>query len=91
MPEKTFEIKVKGFVQGVGFRRFVFENAKRLGLRGYAKNLSDGSVEVLVTGDEEKIKQLYEACKIGPFLARVEEARIKETNKKIKNDGFLIL
>jgi len=88
---KTFEIIVKGSVQGVGFRRFVFENAKRLNLKGYTKNLSNGNVEILVAGDEEKIKELYEACKIGPPLARVEEVEIKQTNKKIKEDGFFIL
>jgi len=88
---KTFEIIVKGSVQGVGFRRFVFENAKKLKLKGYAKNLSNGNVEILVAGDEEKIKELYEACKIGPPLARVEEVEIKQTNKKIKDNGFFIL
>jgi len=88
---KTFEIIVKGSVQGVGFRRFVFENAKKLNLKGYAKNLSNGNVEILVAGDEEKIKELYEACKIGPPLARVEEVEIKQTSKKIKEDGFFIL
>jgi acylphosphatase len=88
---KTFEIIVKGSVQGVGFRRFVFENAKKLKLKGYAKNLSNGNVEILVAGDEEKIKELYEACKIGPPLARVEEVEIKQTSKKIKGDGFFIL
>jgi len=88
---KTFEIIVKGSVQGVGFRRFVFENAKKLNLKGYAKNLSNGNVEILVAGDEEKIKELYEACKIGPPLARVEEVEIKQTSKKIKGDGFFIL
>jgi len=88
---KTFEIIVKGSVQGVGFRRFVFENAKKLNLKGYAKNLSNGNVEILVAGDEEKIKELYEACKIGPPLAMVEEVEIKQTSKKIKEDGFFIL
>jgi len=88
---KTFEIIVKGSVQGVGFRRFVFENAKKLNLKGYAKNLSNGNVEILVAGDEEKIKELYEACKIGPPLARVEEVEIKQTSKKIKSNGFFIL
>jgi len=88
---KTFEIIVKGSVQGVGFRRFVFENAKKLKLKGYAKNLSNGNVEILVAGDEEKIKELYEACKIGPPLARVEEVEIRQTSKKIKGDGFFIL
>ena len=88
---KTFEIIVKGSVQGVGFRRFVFENAKKLNLKGYAKNLSNGNVEIVVAGDEEKIKELYEACKIGPPLARVEEVEIKQTSKKIKSNGFFIL
>jgi acylphosphatase len=88
---KAFEIIVKGLVQGVGFRRFVYENAKKLKLKGYAKNLSNGDVEILAIGDEEKIKELYEACKIGPPLARVEKVEIKETNKKFEGEGFLIL
>lgn len=54
---------VHGHVQGVGFRWWTRCRALELGLRGYAKNLVDGRVEVVAEGDEgavEKLKQLLE-------------------------------
>jgi len=70
---KRIHAKVYGVVQGVGFRRFVQIHAKRLGLKGYAMNLPDGTVEVVAEGYEEALKKLLEYLKIGPPLAKVEK------------------
>ena len=59
---KRVKIKIFGVVQGVGFRYFTFRNAKNLGLKGYVKNLEDGSVEALFEGENEKIKKMLELC-----------------------------
>lgn len=62
---------VRGRVQGVGFRYFVEKQAQQLGLRGYAKNLSDGTVEVIAAGSPEAIDTLDGYLHEGPRLAIV--------------------
>jgi selenophosphate synthase/acylphosphatase len=65
-------VYVAGEVQGVGFRPAVRAKAKALGLNGYAKNLPDGRVEVVLEGDTERIRRLVEELCKG-FNCRVEE------------------
>ena len=63
---------VAGRVQGVCFRAGTRQEALRLGLRGYARNLADGRVEVLAAGDEAALEELATWLRQGPPLARVE-------------------
>ena len=70
MPRARF--LVHGRVQGVGFRWFVWREAERLGLRGLARNLPDGSVEVVAEGPETTLEQLERALARGPAAARVD-------------------
>ena len=63
---------VHGRVQGVGFRWFAWKAAERLGLRGTAQNLPDGSVEVVAEGSEQALAELERALGRGPAMARVE-------------------
>lgn len=66
--------RVYGRVQGVGFRYSTQYEANRLGLTGYARNLDDGSVEVVACGENEKVEQLLAWLKAGgPRSARVEK------------------
>jgi acylphosphatase len=62
---------VEGRVQGVGFRAWTRRCALELGLRGHARNLPDGRVEVLAAGAPAALDQLGEALHVGPTLARV--------------------
>ena len=65
---------VHGMVQGVGFRYSTQHEALSLGLTGYARNLDDGSVEVLACGEAEKVEQLMAWLKAGgPRSARVDK------------------
>ena len=64
---------VSGKVQGVFFRASTREQALKLGLRGYAKNLADGRVEVLAAGDEAALDELTAWLRQGPPRARVDE------------------
>lgn len=68
----TTRFLVSGMVQGVGFRWFVARHARSLGLRGYARNLPNGSVEVVVDGPEESLPQLERLLHAGPASAQVE-------------------
>lgn len=63
---------VSGKVQGVWFRASTRNVAVRLGLRGYARNLADGRVEVLATGEPTAIEALATWLRHGPPLARVD-------------------
>lgn len=62
---------VYGKVQGVGYRLFCKRRAKELGIQGYALNLDDGRVEVLMCGAEEAIQQMVESLNQGPAFAQV--------------------
>jgi len=64
---------VRGRVQGVGFRYYVVEKALGLGLRGYARNEYDGSVEVLAQGPRQALERLVAVLWKGPSAAQVSE------------------
>jgi acylphosphatase len=72
-PEKTVRLRITGNVQGVGYRIWATRIASGLGLHGWVRNRSDGSVEALATGAPEQIAVLIEACRRGPYGARVAE------------------
>jgi acylphosphatase len=65
-------VRLSGLVQGVGFRWFVREKARRLGLSGWVRNLPDGSVEVLASGEESQLELLKEQLRVGPPGAVVD-------------------
>ncbi len=67
--------EVHGNVQGVGFRYFVVNKALYLGLRGYTRNQSDGSVEVVAQGPRPALEQLLSLLRQGPSAAQVSEVR----------------
>jgi len=58
--------KIEGFVQAVGYRNFVIEQATQLGIDGWVRNRSDGSVEVLASGLNEAVERLAALCAKGP-------------------------
>lgn len=62
---------LRGRVQGVGFRWWACEEARRLGLDGWVRNLADGSVELLAAGPEAVVAKFVDACRSGPRGARV--------------------
>jgi acylphosphatase len=62
---------VSGRVQGVGYRWWTVETARRLGLRGWVRNRRDGSVEIHAIGPRAGLDALAAACATGPTVARV--------------------
>ena len=89
---ETVRLVVHGKVQGVGFRFFVANTADRLGVSGWTRNLSDGSVEILAHGNRQTLDEFTEAVRIGPPGSKVERliTTTKETPTEI-GQGFLIL
>lgn len=65
--------KMYGSVQGVFFREKAKQKAQNLGLTGFSRNLSDGTVKIVAEGDEESLEQLLDWCHVGPELAKVEK------------------
>jgi acylphosphatase len=64
-------VRISGRVQGVGFRWFVREEARRLGLSGWVTNLSSGEVEVQASGEDRAVDRLRRALEVGPTGAAV--------------------
>ncbi len=72
--------RVEGLVQGVFFRASTHAHAKELGVTGWARNLSDGGVEVLACGEETAVAQLCEWLREGPPQARVSKVQCSAAN-----------
>ena len=69
----SVQVIVYGYVQGVFFRAFAAERATQLGLTGYVRNLSRGTVEVNAEGERRQLDQLIGYLKVGPPSAKVEK------------------
>ena len=72
----SLEVRVIGRVQGVGFRYFTLEVARRLGIAGYVMNTRDGGVRAYAEGSRGSLEQFLRALRQGPGGARVWEVRI---------------
>jgi len=75
---KSLQMTISGRVQGVFFRANVRKKALELGLKGYARNLPNGNVEIAVQGDGEKISELIHFIKSNPGAAKIEEIKTAE-------------
>jgi acylphosphatase len=65
-------IRIRGLVQGVCYRAWAADAARALGLAGWVRNRSDGSVEALLLGDPGAVSAFIAACRQGPPAARVD-------------------
>ena len=81
---------VRGRVQGVSFRAYTRAQANALDLRGHARNLSDGRVEVLAVGNAAAIERLAEWLQHGPPLARVEAVAREMADPIPEPQGFTV-
>ncbi len=87
---RRVKILVSGDVQGVGYRARCWELANRYGLTGYAKNLSDGSVEVCIEGDEQAMEDFKSHLPNMPgYTEKVEEESVEIKSRQYKN--FIIV
>jgi acylphosphatase len=83
-------IIVSGIVQGVYYRYSTEQKADELRLTGYARNLIDGSVEVVAEGEEESIERLIEWCRQGPRGARVDHIDVKWDEPSSRFEDFSV-
>ncbi len=82
--------RVTGFVQGVGFRQFVVRRALSLGLRGYAHNAHNGSVEVVAQGPRPALEHLLSLLRQGPSASEVDEVSVSWREPSERFHGFSI-
>ncbi len=75
----------EGRVQGVGYRWFVQKTATRLGIKGYVRNLPDGTVELEAEGNTESLDALVSEMKKGPLGAQV--LAVREQRKTLQSDA----
>ncbi len=90
MNETGLHVFISGRVQGVGFRAFTRRNARRLGLRGWVKNLADGRVEAVFYGEKSDVEELLTRIKTGPSLAEVEDIEVEEIDEAPPEESFQV-
>lgn len=76
MSTVRLRVSVRGVVQGVGYRAFAQRHARTLGIRGYARNMDDGSVEVIAEGPRATLESLLDALRRGAPYSRVDTTEV---------------
>lgn len=86
---KHYNIRIYGQVQGVFFRDFIKKQADELGIKGFVRNESDGTVYTEIEGEQEKLEEFLKLCKKGTQSAKVE--KVDAVEGELKNfEGFII-
>lgn len=91
MENLRIHVWINGKVQGVFFRASTKDKAKKLGLNGYVKNLSDGKVEAIFEGEKEKLEKILQWCKKGPSSAIVKDVKVKKEESSGEFNDFSIV
>lgn len=84
---QAVRVTISGRVQGVWFRNWTTEQAKRLGLDGWVRNRHDGTVEAVFKGEGESVREMVRLCHEGPPQAQVEAVEEHEHDEPVA-DGF---
>ena len=87
--KRLYRITITGNVQGVGFRHNALREARYLRIKGFVKNLSDGSVYIEAEGSTEQLKTFIEWCHKGPRFGFVESVKVEESIP-VNYSGFSI-
>ena len=90
MVEKRAHLIISGRVQGVYYRYSTQQEAMRLGLTGWVRNLPNGNVEAAVEGNEATVERMIEWCRQGPAGARVSEVEQTLTEASGEFEEFKI-
>lgn len=91
MSDHVLHAVLRGRVQGVGFRIFVRDAARRHGCTGWVRNLPDGCVEVHAEGTESDLTEMLTDLNQGPPWAHVADIDLTWSNSPEKHDGFRIV
>ncbi|OCK83705.1 Acylphosphatase [Lepidopterella palustris CBS 459.81] len=88
MADKRISYKVGGKVQGVNFRKFTVKQAKRIGITGFVRNASDGSVIGEAQGSDKALKEFIQHLNKGPLAASVTSIEHSYIDTKRGESGF---
>lgn len=83
----TRHITIRGGVQGVGFRQYMIFKAQQLGISGWVRNRSDGSVEAVVQGPEDAVAAIIECAQRGPRASEVSGVTVSEVDNPANFGG----
>ena len=89
-PAARVQLRIKGRVQGVGFRFSAFDEARRLGLTGWVRNTHDGAVELVAEGDPQQLQRLVAWSHAGPPGALVTDVETQWLPPTGEFDAFRI-
>ncbi len=81
--KKSIRLYITGLVQGIFFRGFIKENAERLNVKGFCRNLEDGRIEVFLEGNSGEVEKMIELCKQGPRHCKVK--KVEEKNERFQD------
>ena len=84
-------ISIYGEVQSTGFRAWSKQQAQKFSLSGWTRKASDGSIEIFVQGEEDKINDFVSWCWDGPNTAFIDEVLVKDANPDNSISSFEIL
>ncbi len=90
MSLKRVHVIVEGRVQGVFFRARTRDEAQRLHLSGWVRNVHDGTVEAVIEGEAEAVERMVAWFYQGPPMSRVTDVKISEEDPSITETGFEI-
>jgi acylphosphatase len=79
-------VRIRGIVHGVSFRAGMAQHASNLGVRGWVRNLPDGSVEAFLEGDEVSVRRVLDWAKLGPPRARVDKMDVQAASPRNHRD-----
>lgn len=88
MADKMVHVFISGDVQGVGYRTWALNVADELGLDGWIRNISDGTVEAVFSGDEDAVDEMLDQCKSGPDSCQVDHVEIEDAEDDYIEEGF---
>ena len=77
---KTCHLRIRGRVQGVGFRMYLQREAQRHGVSGWVRNRTDGSVEAVMQGAPDAVQAVIEWAHHGPPSARVTDVEVRDAD-----------
>jgi acylphosphatase len=89
--KKAIRMIMQGTVQGVFFRQFVKENADKLNIRGFVRNLTSGDVEIIAEGEGEAVERFQRFIAKGPPHSHIRNLQTEERKWSGEFDSFKIL
>jgi acylphosphatase len=79
-------VRVKGLVHGVSYRASMAQVAADVGVKGWVRNVPDGSVEAYLEGDEKNLKRVLDWARLGPSQARVDRVDVEKATPRNHHD-----